>query len=238
MIFKGREVTQLVTDMTEYLRDLLLVKTSADAGEILDTTPENFRLLEERAALAQPEDLLRFIRIFGRMETIWKPDVISGRSLKQTAIRFSEAFQAASGNGESWDERRVRLSKPGGNPLAKQQELMRRQAMEIGRALFAPTLLRFAAKNLKDAAKDIPSAYSQETAWHYPGDKDTYTRLEYLAAAEHLHWMSQLEVNGYQDGPDDELLLTHTNMIPYKEITDPVLRHMCWIGVKTALTLE
>ena len=184
-----------------------------------------------------PEDV-RVIRIFGRMETIWKPDVISGRSLKQTAIRFSEAFQAASGNGESWDERRVRLSKPGGNPLAKQQELMRRQAMEIGRALFAPTLLRFAAKNLKDAAKDIPSAYSKETAWHYPGDKDTYTRLEYLAAAEHLHWMSQLEVNGYQDGPDDELLLTHTNMIPYKEITDPVLRHMCWIGVKTALTLE
>ncbi len=44
MIFKGREVTQLVTDMTEYLRDLLLVKTSADAGEILDTTTENFRL--------------------------------------------------------------------------------------------------------------------------------------------------------------------------------------------------
>lgn len=67
MIFKGREVTQLVTDMTEYLRDLLLVKTSADAGEILDTTPENFRLLEERAALAQPEDLLRFIRIFSEL---------------------------------------------------------------------------------------------------------------------------------------------------------------------------
>ena len=67
MIFKGREVTQLVTDMTEYLRDLLLVKTSADAGEILDTTPENFRLLEERATLAQPEDLLRFIRIFSEL---------------------------------------------------------------------------------------------------------------------------------------------------------------------------
>ena len=67
MIFNGREVTQLVTDMTEYLRDLLLVKTSADAGEILDTTPENFRLLEERAALAQPEDLLRFIRIFSEL---------------------------------------------------------------------------------------------------------------------------------------------------------------------------
>lgn len=181
---------------------------------------------------------VRVIRIYGRMETIWKPDVISGRSLKQTAIRFSEAFQTASINGESWDQRRERLSRPGGNPLARQQELMRRQAMEIGRALFAPTLLRFASKDLKEAAKDIPAAYTEETAWHYPRKDATYSRLEYLAAAEHLHWMNQLEVNGYTDGLDDELLLTHTNMVPYKDIQDPVLRHMCWIGVKTALTLE
>lgn len=184
-----------------------------------------------------PENV-RVIRIYGRMETIWKPDVISGRSLKQTAIRFSEAFQRASVNGESWDQRRERLSKPGGNPLAKQQELMRRQAMEIGRALYAPILLRFAAKGLKEAARDIPSIYTEETAWHYPKKDVTYSRLEYLAAQEHLHWMTQLEVNGYTDGPVDELLLTHSNMVPYKDIKDPVLRHMCWISIKTVLTLE
>ncbi len=184
-----------------------------------------------------PKDV-RVIRIYGRMETIWKPDVISGRSLKQTAIRFSEAFQRASVNGESWDQRRERLTRPGGNQLAKQQELMRRQAMEIGRALYAPTLLRFAASDLKDAAREIPAAYTEETAWHYPKKDATYSRLEYLAAQEHLHWMNQLEVNGYTDGPDDELLQTHTNMVPYKDITDPVIRHMCWISIKTALTLE
>jgi len=183
-------------------------------------------------------DNTRVIRIFGRMETIWKPDVISGRSLKQTAIHFSEAFQKAGASAESWEERRARLNRPEGNLLANHRELMRRQAIEIGRALFVPTLTRFAAAELKEAARDIPAAYPAEQGYHYPKKGSVYSKLEYLAALEHLHWMAQLQVNGYTDGPTDELLQTHSNIIPYKDIQDPVQRHMSWISVKTALLLE
>ena len=195
----------------------------------------------------QTDDLLRYynqsfcpegvsvIQPFGRMETIWSPDVISGRSLKQTAIRFSKAYQKACGVMESWDERRSRLSKDGGNVLAKHRELLRRQALEIGRALFVPTLLELASKDLYKAAQDIPPVYENT---HYPHKDEARIRLEYLAATEHMHWMAQLLLSGYTHGPLDELLKSYPNIIPYTAIQDDNMRHMSWVGVRTALLLD
>ena len=67
LIFKGRELTQLVTDLTEYVRDLVVVKTTEDAADILDVTPEGLALLEEEAALITTPELVRFIRIFSEL---------------------------------------------------------------------------------------------------------------------------------------------------------------------------
>ena len=67
MIFRGREITALVSDMTEYLRDLLLIRTTADAKEILDLPAESMQLLQEEANLASEAELMRDIRIFSEL---------------------------------------------------------------------------------------------------------------------------------------------------------------------------
>ena len=63
MIFKGRDILQLVTDLTEHLRDLLLIRTTDDADRILDMPAEMIAPLEEEAQLCPPQELVRFIRI-------------------------------------------------------------------------------------------------------------------------------------------------------------------------------
>ena len=179
-------------------------------------------------------DGVQVIQPYGRMEMIWKPDVISGRSLKQTAIQFSDTFLEALGEGETWDQRSRRLNAPGGNLLSKHQELMRRQAMEIGRALYVSTLRSLSPDNVCAEAEDIPSSFN---GTHFPRKGATYDVLDYLAAGEHLHWMSSLLVNGYTDGPIDELLKTHSGMVSYNALSEQD-RHIPWISVKTTLLLK
>ena len=67
MIFRGRELSALVSDFTEYLRDLLLIRTSADAQEILDLSAESMELLKEEAAMASEAQLMRDIRVFSEL---------------------------------------------------------------------------------------------------------------------------------------------------------------------------
>lgn len=64
LIMQGRELGQLVTDFTGYLRNLLLVKTSDGLEDILDVSTENLLQLKEEAELISYDALIRYIRIF------------------------------------------------------------------------------------------------------------------------------------------------------------------------------
>ena len=67
MILQGRELGQFVTDFAWYLRNLLLVKSSGDAGEMLDVSAESLRKLKEEAALVEFPALMRYIRVFSEL---------------------------------------------------------------------------------------------------------------------------------------------------------------------------
>ena len=70
LLFKGRDILQLTSDFTEYLRDLLLVKMmGADAGtaRLLNVSEENLVILKEEASAAQEDELIRDIRIFSEL---------------------------------------------------------------------------------------------------------------------------------------------------------------------------
>ena len=181
-----------------------------------------------RAFCPEGVDVLKY---FGQPENIWMPDVISGKSLKQAAIKTNKAFEEAL-HEESWDARAARLNSKGGNPLARRRELFRRQALEIGRALYLKTLKHFASAKIIEASKDIPLVYE---GVHYPKKDQNYKHLEYLAAMEHLHWLYAMLIGGYRDGEIDELHRFHTNMLPYKEIAKEQYNHISWLGVKTLL---
>lgn len=67
LVMQGRELTQLVTDFTWYLRNLLLVKTSDNIEDVLDVSTENMQQLQEEAGMVESDMLLRYIRIFSEL---------------------------------------------------------------------------------------------------------------------------------------------------------------------------
>lgn len=67
IVMQGRELTQFVTDFTWYLRNLLLVKTSDAIEDIIDVSSENLIRLKEEAQMAEPDMIMRYIRIFSEL---------------------------------------------------------------------------------------------------------------------------------------------------------------------------
>ncbi len=64
MVNRGRELGQFVTDFIWYLRNLLLIKSSAPTEDVLDMSGENLALLKEEAEMVEDEVIMRYIRIF------------------------------------------------------------------------------------------------------------------------------------------------------------------------------
>lgn len=67
LVDEGRELGQLVSDFTWYLRNLLLIQSSDDMEEVLEMSQDSIDALKEEAKLISPEVLLRYIRIFSEL---------------------------------------------------------------------------------------------------------------------------------------------------------------------------
>lgn len=64
LLIKGRELGQFVIDFTWYLRNLMLLKTSEHAEDMIDVSTENYEQLKQMASGVELETLIRYIRIF------------------------------------------------------------------------------------------------------------------------------------------------------------------------------
>lgn len=67
LVDEGREMGQMVTDFTWYLRNLLLMQSSDDMEDVLDMSKENILALQEEASMVKTEVLMRYIRIFSEL---------------------------------------------------------------------------------------------------------------------------------------------------------------------------
>lgn len=67
LIMQGRELGQLASDFTWYLRNLLLAKSSDNMEDVLDVSTENLEQLKEEAQMIEYETLIRYIRIFSEL---------------------------------------------------------------------------------------------------------------------------------------------------------------------------
>lgn len=67
MVSYGRDLSQFVIDFTWYLRNLLLLKTSENAYEIIDMSSEKLEFLKEEAQLLETEVIMRYIRILSEL---------------------------------------------------------------------------------------------------------------------------------------------------------------------------
>ncbi len=63
VIMQGRELSRFVTDFIWYLRNLLLIRISDDAEDVLDVSKDNLTVMKEQAVKADPGALIRYIRI-------------------------------------------------------------------------------------------------------------------------------------------------------------------------------
>lgn len=67
LIMQGRDLGQFVVDFVWYLRNLLLIKTSEDAQDVIDMSSDNLALLKEESGLIDDDTLMRYIRIFSEL---------------------------------------------------------------------------------------------------------------------------------------------------------------------------
>lgn len=67
LVDEGRELGQLVSDFTWYLRNLLLIQSSDDMEEVLDMSQDSIDSLKEEAKLISSEILMRYIRVFSEL---------------------------------------------------------------------------------------------------------------------------------------------------------------------------
>ena len=67
VVQSGKEIGQFVTDFTWYLRNIILIRSSADMADVIDVSSENLKLLQEEANLVTDEDVMRYIRILSEL---------------------------------------------------------------------------------------------------------------------------------------------------------------------------
>ena len=171
---------------------------------------------------------------FGGWDRIWQPDVISGKGLKEQASRFFDAYQRATGQSGSWDERRDALMADPANRLRNNMELMRKQGHELECCAHVHTKLQLASPEVREAARLIPDVLEPGQTELYPERGKIYDSLEYLAIGENLRKCASLLVSGYRKGEKDELRQRTLNLRSYEE-NGELYRHFDWITVKTSL---
>lgn len=67
IVMQGRELSQFVTDFTWYLRNLMLVQASDNLEDVIDMSTDNLKRLKEESAMADMDQIIRFIRIFSEL---------------------------------------------------------------------------------------------------------------------------------------------------------------------------
>lgn len=67
IVMQGRELGQFVNDFIWYLRNLMLIKTSDQAAEIIDASAERIQALKEEAQMVDTDVIMRYIRIFSEL---------------------------------------------------------------------------------------------------------------------------------------------------------------------------
>lgn len=67
ILMQGRELVQLVTDFTWYLRNLMLLKASEDTAKDLDVSRENLERMLEDSRMSEMAEILRDIRVLSEI---------------------------------------------------------------------------------------------------------------------------------------------------------------------------
>ena len=179
------------------------------------------------------------IHLIGDRKTVWSFDNISWKHYQAYAKRFYDAYQAAAGEEESWEDRHRRvLGNKDHSALWNKLEISRKESQSFSNYFHRVVKDKLCPSCMKTDAEvtgDIPSLFEGS---HYNGtDESVRKTLEYLAIGEHIRWQASHAVEGYAFGEKKlEDRKIHPDMKEY-DLLDGITKHYDWIVIKTTLTL-
>lgn len=179
------------------------------------------------------------IRSIGDIERTWTWNNISGADFRSNAQTFYAAYAAASDSPVTWEEREKQIMAKPISDLAKKLELQRKMGQDFINHFHTRVKSHLCPERLwKDPAIAANIPLEMVDGKHFTGnDPEAEAILDYLAVGEHLRWCASHEINGYRLGPKkQEDLKTHTDIVPYEELSEQV-KHYDWIVVKTTLEI-
>ncbi len=89
MIRDGKDIVMIAADLTEHVRNILLMQAADGAEDILDVSEENMALLREDAASASASTLMRYVRVLSETLNALRYAVNKRVVLETTLIRLS-----------------------------------------------------------------------------------------------------------------------------------------------------
>ena len=179
------------------------------------------------------------IRSIGDIERTWTWNNISGADFRSNAQTFYAAYAAASDSPVTWEEREKQIMAKPISDLAKKLELQRKMGQDFINHFHTRVKSHLCPERLwKDPSIAANIPLEMVDGRHFTGnDPEAEAVLDYLAVGEHLRWCASHEIIGYRLGPKkQEDLKTHTDIVPYEELSEQV-KHYDWIVVKTTLEI-
>lgn len=160
LIMQGRELGQLATDFTWYLRNLLLVKSSDNMEDVLDVSSENLQQLKEEAEMIEYDALIRYIRIFSELSNQLKYATQKRVLLEVTLIKLCKPEMETGQDSlleriravEERVEKGITSAKPEVVYVNREEKEIPKSEVELPKAL---------PEDLKEAVKKFPMIRNQ-----------------------------------------------------------------------------
>lgn len=152
---QGRELVQFVTDFTWYLRNLLLLQTTADGEEALEMSEESLALLREEAAMIDVDTLIRYIRICSEL---------TGQ------VRYASAKRVMV------EVALIKLMKPS---MEQNLESLQERVAQLEAALAQGAVLKQQPEGRTETAPEEGAAVSEDSAPAEPGPVVELAEAEY-----------------------------------------------------------
>ncbi len=121
LIMQGRELGQLASDFTWYLRNLLLAKSSDNMEDVLDVSTENLAQLKEEAEMIEYDTLIRYIRIFSELSNQLKTATQKRVMLEVALIKLCKPEMEVNQDSVLDRVRAVEAKLEAGIPAARQE---------------------------------------------------------------------------------------------------------------------
>ena len=132
LIMQGRELGQLASDFTWYLRNLLLAQSSDNMEDVLDVSTENLAQLKEEAQMIDFDTLIRYIRIFSELSNQLKYATQKRVLLEVTLIKLCKPEMETNQDSVLARIRAVEEKLEEGVPVGKQEVVyVNRQEEEV-----------------------------------------------------------------------------------------------------------